>query len=728
MRGPVRLGPAVVLATLLLGGGAVSPLGGQEAAEPLKEEPGEPNSEPKPRFEAKVDVTATGREEDPLQVPIAVSALPGTDLEIFGIGDSTQLIGSIPGLSFSANALSPGRDLTFLVLRGVGADAQIEPSTATFVDNVYLPSLAFDMDFLEVERVEVLRGPQGALFGRNAQAGAIHLVTKEPSRQLRGKVRLGVDEFESARILATVGGPVASRASANFTGQFHDTDGFIENTTFDEPADARSEWALRGSLSFSLGEDWRAILRADGLEDRGDGYAPGVVDGCRCYEVSSEFRESFEAKSRGGSFHLFRDFGGTELSAITGLRRLSNSQPFDFDGTNEYIGNVHDLYTDQELLSQELRLRSSETGGERWSWLAGVYVFDETLFTLRRYSLPELDTVFAGIAVRQAVTTDRQGLALFGRAEISLGDRYELALGARYSRQEVDNLSDVDGRIPLIGFVLDFTSPAAATFEDFSPSVSFLMRWSDRLMTYATVSQGFKPGGFDIAPGAQLNVRPVDSETSTNFELGLKAESADRRLSGSGALYRVDLDDQQLQSVVVIDGVPFSALVNAGKSHTQGLELELAWDPVAQLGVELNVGYVETEFDEYVDASGFDRAGEPFAYTPELSGSLMVDFASALGPSNRTLRGYGRLRYVDDYFIGLDIPFGPRFDLDSYEILDVGLALDTERWGITLFADNLLDDYVPIRTWNAFFFAGDLEHRTTVLPPRRVGLTFDFRF
>jgi iron complex outermembrane receptor protein len=674
----------------------------------------------------EIVVTARLREERLEDVPVSISALTADELSDTRVENATDLLGRVPGLAMSSNIISAGRDLTFLTLRGVGADAQIEPSTAIYLDGVYLPNLAFDMAFLDLERVEVLRGPQGALFGRNAQAGAINLITRTPSAHFVGRLGAEIDDFESYKGRASLSGPLSDRVSAGFSGQYYDTEGFVTNEHFGVPADEHSEWAARMTLKATLSESWELLLRADGLENSGHGYTPGVLAGCDCYEVSSEIREPFAARAEGASLHLEGLFQDIQVTSVIAWRDLENSQPFDHDGTDIYLGNYHNLTMAQDIFSQELRF--SSTRGDKFSWLAGLYGFDDSISTDRNLFLPDLDTFLAGFTVRQIAITERRGGAVFGQANWRFTERTELTLGSRYSRQNVDNFSSDYGIIPLIGFEAGFTLDSEVTFEDFSPMASFLVQWTPHLMTYATVAQGFKAGGFDILPGIEATVLPVDSETTINFEIGFKASTPGRHASVSGAVFRVNIKDQQLQSVLLVDEIPYSALVNAGRSHTQGLELELSVRPTQAFNFHLSAGYTETEFEEYVDGAGVDRAGEPFAYTPKLTASLRADYTIPVRGDSAIVRAFAQLRHVGDYFIGTGAAFNPRFDLDSYELVDLALAYEADKWSLTLFADNLLDDYIPVRTWNVAGFANDAHYLDTVLAPRRVGLRLDYRF
>ncbi|MEX0300202.1 MAG: TonB-dependent receptor [Kordiimonas sp.] len=674
----------------------------------------------------EIMVTARKRDERLQDVPVSIAAITGPKLEQNGIENATDLYGSVPSLYFSSNTLSPGRDFQFLTIRGVGANSQLEPSTGTYIDGVYMPSLGFDLDFLDLARVEVLRGPQGTLFGRNAQGGALNIVTAKPAREFGGKVRVELDEFNSVNLSSSVDVPVSDDTLyLNFATQFSYTDGYIENTTLNTDADDWRKFAGRFSALYLPSDSVEVTFRLDGVSGKGHSAVPGVEAGCECYSVSSEFQEDQKVTNWGGSLHIVVDLDGMELTAITGYRDMQNIMPFDFDSSNTYVDNRHDLVTEQKILSQEIRLAS--TGDSSFSWLAGLYGYDESLLSDRRYSLLDLDTFFDDILNRQTVETDRKGWAVFGQATYTIADFIDITGGLRYSREKVENVSDVEFSVAPIGFFGAFLSEGKDTFSDVSPMGSIAFRWSEDVMTYFTVAKGFKGGGFDKAPAASQNVRAVDEETSINYEAGLKASLLDKKLIVDASVYKINIKGQQLQTVVLIDGVPFSAIDNAGESHSQGFELSLNTRLTENFTFTANAGYTDAEFDTYVDGSGVDRAGESFPYVPEWTVSMAAEYTTQVGDDlDLTLRG--SYRYVDNYVIGSGAAFDPQFNINSYDIFDAQITLSKDNWDLSLFAENLFDSYITTNRWNAFFFAGDSVHRDTIMSPRRVGVRAAFRF
>lgn len=692
----------------------------------------------------EIIVSARKRDETLLDVPVSVAAFSAIALEKQGIADINDVIGRTPGLYFSSSVASPVKDYIFLVIRGVGANSGGEPSAATFVDGVYSPSLGIDIGFLDLERVEVLRGPQGTLFGRNTQAGALNIVTRRPDEERRAKVAFEIDEFETYRAQGMVSGPVIDDSlfmsavldvassqgyATNEAVGAGAADALGQGKSFDTEANDYRSGAARTALRYLPSERVEIYAAADYSLKRGNDVAPGFRRGCDCYDTQSEFQLDYRFENAGAVFSVDMEFDAFTLTSITGARLLRTRAPFDFDGTSEFVGNIYDLRTKQTMLSEELRLTSSGSGPLQW--IGGLYLFDELHEQDRDFSFPDLDSVFAGMNVdAQVVENKRTGAAVFGQFSYQLSDTLELALGGRYSYEEVDNEADVDYQIPLIGFNVDFEDASSADFDQFTPMASLSYRPSDDLMLYLTYAHGFKAGGYQKNTATLESNIPFDSETSRNYEAGIKMRLANGRINVDASVYRIDLRDQQLQTIVEVGAgnVPVSAIDNAGKGFTQGFELSSSLLATSRLRIDANVGYVEAEYDEYFNDEGLDRSGDPFPYVPDWTARLGVEYRLPVADSGRDLLIYADYRYVGGYETGTATGIDPLFDIDAYDRLDLRLSLESDRWDFTVFAENLLDSYDVTHVWNAFFFADNALNYDQVLPPRRLGARLTYTF
>jgi iron complex outermembrane receptor protein len=696
----------------------------------------------------EIVVSARKREESLKDVPVSVAAFTSLDIEKGRIDDVTNLFGKVPGLYFSSNVLSPGKDFINLVIRGVGALTTGSPSTATFLDGVYMPALGFDTTFLDLERIEILRGPQGTLFGRNTEGGALNIVTRKPGDEFRAKVAFEVDEFNTFKVQGMVGGPLSDRVFINVAGEFTSTDGYLNAPTISAQladvtgtfekvaADSWRRFSGRVALRMLMSDNLEVNIAVDGSDRKGLDGLPGVPTGCNCYDVMSDFLIDNKYSNVGGSVTVDYSASWADITSITGYRKLKALLPFDFDGRGNIHNNVHDLQSNQQLMSEELRFTSNDdTSALRW--VAGVYGFKEDQNTSRRYSLLEIGA-FPGIVIDlQDQFINRKGYAFFGQASYALSDRLDLTVGTRYSWEKVASNFALDFRIldlfgPGADFRLATTDIDDDTFTGFTPMASLSFKLTDDVMTYFTYSRGFKAGGFPSAPTGASNIA-FKEEKSENFEIGAKASLLDHRLSVDLSVFYINLTNQQVATIVFINddpSLPVAATANAGKSRSKGFDLSVKAVPVEGLILDLSVGYVDATYLEYVDTVGKNRAGEAFPFVPKWTVSFGGEYTFEI-TEGYDLTLAASYRYVDDILSGAGVDVDFQFPIKSYNIIDAYIALRRDNWRFVVFADNLTDNYIETRIFNSFFVSSapdGLHPNSILLPPRRVGARLSLEF
>jgi len=405
----------------------------------------------------EVIVTARKREERLLDVPLSVEVIGGPDIAKQFIDNVSDLVGRVPNLYFSSNVLSPGKDFLNLVIRGVGAQGAGTPAVGTFVDGAYVPALAFDTDFMDVERVEVLRGPQGTLFGRNTEGGALSIVLRRPDADLRRSLAMTYDEFETVRAQATLTGPLSDTWFGALAGDIESSDGYLRNPVIaqhnggssrDADANDYRRFSGRGALRFKPSDVLDINVAADFSRHQGlDGY-PGVPRGTDDYVVRSEFQIDALYENYGGAATVEYQFVPFLMTSITGYRRVESSLPFDFDGSPEYTGNFHDLRTLQEIVSEEIRVTGYISGGS-FRWLAGVYAFSEIHDSDRAFALPQVTVFPSGVFLpADNQHLDREGIAVFADVTWTILDRIDVNAGIRFSREATDSNIKVDALVP----------------------------------------------------------------------------------------------------------------------------------------------------------------------------------------------------------------------------------------------------------------------------------------
>jgi iron complex outermembrane receptor protein len=708
----------------------------------------------------EVIVTARKREERLQDVPVSVAVLRAGEIELNRISNVTDAFGRIPGLYLSGNVLSPSRAYSKLNIRGIGTLSNTEPGVAVIVDGVYAPALSFDLDIIEVERIEVLRGPQGSLFGRNTEGGVINIVSRKPDDEFRAKGAFEVDDLVSYRAQGSLSGPLTARIFGSVALDFFSTDGYLKQAYLSQQspspapggptgtstrADDHDKIAGRAALVYRPNHAMQVYFSYDGYEQKGHDGLPGVpIDGqsslvptdCRCHLVDGEFQLDSEHSSDGASLTIDWYRPWADVTSIAGYRDLKSLSPYDGDGTSDKTGNIEVFSTRQRILSEELRIASKDPEA-RLQWLGGVYLFRQEQEIARDLQVSSPDwfgvAEFSGF---QRTILDRDGVAAFGQVSYIIAERLDLTLGGRWSYEDVT--VDLDTDIPFLDdmgnelFSIRGSRDEETDFSNFSPMASLAMRWSPVLMTYLTYAEGFKAGGFQSI-GTAGTTLPFDSEEALSVEVGLKAKLLDGRLSLNAAAFWIDLEDQQVDTIIFVGQVPDVGVANAAKSTSRGFDLELLAQPIEQLRLEAGVGYTDAEFDEYIDTSGTDRAGDPFPFTPEWTGFVSAEYTFAVG------RGLGltlaaNYRYVDQIISGSGNVPDYAFSIDAYDILDVRTTLAGDRWDMTIFFENVEDEWIEQRRHNSFFFgeggpaAGPQYENSIVLPPRTIGARFSVSF
>ncbi len=702
-----------------------------------------------------ITVTARKRAETLQDVPLAVTAIPGVELQAQSIQDSLDLIGRVPSLYVATGAINfPTTSHNQLTMRGVGFNAALEPAFGVFVDGMYEPHIAFDTAFLDADRVEVLRGPQGTLFGRNTQAGALNIVTRRPDENFRGRVEGEYADFESIRASGSVSGALSETVFASLSAQYARTDGYIDNVTLGRAQDPSRALTARGVLRWAPSDALDVRFVADASSREFNEIGRGVPLAAGRYESISDEESEDHAKTRGLQLNVdYRFNEHVTLTSITGYRYASNETSVDADGTpsaeGPWIVPATPPYTpapvgvqgatlevryDQDFRSQELRLAGSH---DNVDWLGGVYYFD-------RFTNDDTER-FLGIGVApptsalglyylQDFTEDRDGWAAFGQFSYRPVTRLELTIGGRYSEETVET-----GGVRTFYRSNGAVNPPvlrdlAQPFSNFSGMASIAYDFADDLNAYLTYSEGWKAGGVNRAPATASQVLPYGDEFSTTYELGVKSTFADRRLLINGAVFYIELQNQQFSGFVPVPGAtPVIVVSNAGESSVKGFELELMARPIERLELSAAIAYNDTELEEYVRVfsatNQFDMGGTNFEDVPERTASAQVLYETlanaALGGSLEFRLMYRYIGQVVTQDQGVGTNASSQLTLPSYDRWDGRISLvRDDGWRLTAFVNNIADsfDYVRRTTpaWSANIPYGQL-----VLPlePRQFGIS-----
>jgi iron complex outermembrane receptor protein len=713
-----------IFTTSLKLGGALAAL--TAAAMPIHAQGAQPVAEE----DDAITVTARRREENLQDVPIAISAYSGEQLEMEGALDITDIGDTTPNVTLEA---SRGTNSTLTAfIRGVGQQDPVggfEAGVGIYLDDVYLnrPQAAL-LDIYDVERIEVLRGPQGTLYGRNTIGGAIKYVTRrlsaDPTLRIRGTI--GTDE--QADLIVSGSAPLGTagfRAGASLARLSRD--GFGRNLTTGRDNYNRDIWAGRASVEFNNESNVFVRLQGDYTRDNSDprgGHRliPGLVSGTPVLADVYDSRGGLldpEQRVTAYGASLFAEVEPAEhwtLRSITAFRRDRSNTPIDFDALPAVDVDVPAVYRNQQS-SQELQVLYGNGG---FNALLGFYYLDansETIFDVR---LP------GGLAALTFGEVDTQTYAIFGEATYDFSPQWSLSLGGRYTWDERSAVIDRGvylggGGSPFFGgtgvrIANQSSFSGSATFEEFTPRASISFRPTSEHTIYASYARGFKGGGFDPrgvttacrnAAGALCNPQELfdfmsfDPETVTSYELGWRAQLFDRRLRFGLTAFHADYSDVQIPGSIgtVIGGIPtfIGITTNAARARFQGLELEGNAVLARSFGTDgdslnfgFSLGYINADFREYIDSRGIDVANRRrIQNTPEwtASGTLNYGMPAFGGTLNfMTTLSY---RSATQQF---ELAVAP-LDQSGYALWDAGITWRSadDRWTIGLHGRNLTD-------------------------------------
>ena len=590
-------------------------------------------------FVQHVQVTAARTGATDVQTtPLAITAVSGRTIEQLGIETVDDLVGVAPGVT----TIPSGGGNPLVSIRGIGTNSFVagaDPSSTMYLDGVYLgrPAMAA-IEFLNVDRIEVLRGPQGTLYGRNSVGGAINIVTRQPTNALEASARLTAGDYGKFRAEAAVGGPlVKNKVMGNAAFVRGSDDGFVRDLNHpDHPLGGENTWAGRGQLRLILGT--RTELLMSGDYGRFDGtplaYAKAILakpgftfnNPDSLWAVRTSHLAIGHNVQQGASTKLTVQLNAaTVLSSLTAYRTSSYRYFIDADSTELPIltGNVPD---DQRQASEELTVvrRSPRT-----TWIGGAFLYDD-----HNEGAVEVTTYPLGIQTRLFPKIDANARALFGQASYGLTRRVTLTGGTRYTHEQKD--LDNTGGVYRLGTA---TLADPATFYDYvdhtgsnawTPKGAIEVRLSADTFAYASATRGFKSGGFNTT--AHVSGRHFGPEFAWSYEGGLKHAMADGRVRANVAVFDNDYRDLQVLSFLAPGVFEIS---NAGAATIKGVEIETAVVPRRSVQLLANVSWLDARYDRYrarVTGLGelIDAAGKRLNNAPEWSGraSAIHQFAA----------------------------------------------------------------------------------------------------
>ncbi len=619
------------------------------------------------------EITISGRKRDEnLQdVPEAVTVFGFQQIENARIEGLRDFVDLTPNLivreTFRSNE-------TFLTMRGLSSAQGALPPVAFVIDGVQVGSNDFiNQDLIDIERIEVLKGPQGALYGLGAIAGAIVITTKDPGNELEAFAKASYGNANSYRVAGAISGPIVEdKLFARVSGYYRDTDGLIKNNfgqrvTGGDQMSGRAKLLYTGErLTFALRGAWTEgdgfCCHLDRLErDSNGNIAQGVdVDDINTPGISANIIGTDDTRFSDVSAKIDYEFDGVTATSITAYAEVRQAAFGDADYSSA-PAVLQDLAFNQDVFNQELRLVSNGDGPLQW--IVGGFYQDRS----EDQDVLVATEDFATTILLLDTTVKTKSWAAFAQADYDITDSLNALVALRYD--EVKFSGDIDANGP-------------QKFNEVQPKVQLSYHWTDNMLTYATYSTGFRPGG--IAQGVAF-----DNETTTNYEVGFKGTFLDRLLVVNAAVFHIDYANQQL-SFVVFDGATAQrGVVNIDSTDIDGMELELTARPVEGLDISMGIGVTDTTIVSLtaIDDILGDVSGAVGNRSPLVSPFTFNTSVTYTHPVAETfdLVVRGDYRRQGGYYFDLNNDVRTK----TADFFSGRIALEADTWSVALWGKNL---------------------------------------
>lgn len=732
-------------------------------------------AEESPDAAAKVEeivVTAQRRAQSIQDVANSIEAVAGDKLDELGQVGFEDYVTSIGGVGFTKSASGS----TKIGIRGVSAVTQNDYAVAATVSTVgvYVDDVPVqgngtlpDLNLYDLQRVEVLKGPQGTLYGDGAMGGAIKMILNEPNlAEFEGKAEATFLQSRNGdpgnRLRGVVNIPLVENVlAARIVGSTEDRKGWIDNVaTGEQGVNDTKSWSARASVLGQITDAFSIELLFLHDEQKQDGF-PEAVDYLGDLQTDLLENQFNHAKVDIYALTLKYDLGFAELSSVSSKfekyrvfssRFTSFAMPLVFGG---FASENFKFEDDEDTFSQEVRL--SSVNGETFKWTAGLFYRDRQRDVCGSYSSPDpqVPALFPvavpvcsflpdsgyNVALRKAAESYEQK-AVFGELNWTFLQDLELTLGARYFEEEV-GFTDAQYTFgPLAAFS---APPQTNRISNQDPLFKIGLGWSlnDDAMVYFNVAEGFRSGGANLGASGTTDPQKYaafDPDTLINYELGLKSSWMERRLTFNGALYFSDWSDvQAYANVPAAVALPSSSgtvslLTSAGDAQVKGVELLLSYRATEQLSVGLTSNYQETEFVRITPGANIANGSE-LPNAPDLTGSMFAEYQLPFSSGEF----FGRLdyRYVDSQRTVVELSVSPSgysdaaTVLSSYDVADFTFGFRKADWSATVFVNNLTDERYAVGLGNRFFNgtpATRNPNMRSVGEPRTMGVTIGYKF
>ncbi|WP_332764348.1 TonB-dependent receptor [Phenylobacterium sp.] len=712
----------------------------------------------------EVVVTAQKRSENLQDVPVSVTAFSGQSLTDRGVTNVIGLNNLAPGLRVSSGDAAANPKI---FIRGVGL-SDFNPNSSSgvgiYVDGVYVSSpLAQMAGFFDIGQIEILRGPQGTLYGRNTNGGAVNVTTRRPTQAFTAEAAAEYATYDAVNLTGAVGGGVIPGVLAvRAAGQLVDDGGYAYNRVTGNDLNETRYWALRLSALYTPTETIEALFQVNRFANRGDATQPqhralfpltpgatgsdgfctpafygtaqcsdafGYVDTDgedRALDANSEGKDKIDLF--GASAHITWELGPVSLVSVTAWS-WAHRNAFENTDANPYQMLEINYLARQRQFTQELRMQSNDPDA-RLKWVLGAYYMDETvkdastqdvLRDLRPFFPDGFSLADSVAAFSYPYTQSTKSYAAFGQADYQVTDRLTATVGLRYSADDksFDYRSQAEG-----GLIVLLTSQQDKTFSAWSGRLGLRYEVSDDVGVYATYNRGFKSGGFfgGLATTPEELI-PYDNETLDAFEIGLKSELLERRLRLNLSAFYYDYQDQQVFAQALRNGLTVLVLDNAANSEVYGAEIEATAKITRNLSIDAGLALLDATYGEYV-SQGDDFSGNRLPQSPKLTFNMAANYSHPL-PAGGELLGTVDAAYSSKVYF--DNSNADRLSQDGVWVVgaQAGWRSTDGRIEAGVFARNLFDETYVVSISNIDSLGEDL---LSLNRPRSLGAFLRYRY
>lgn len=691
----------------------------------------------------EIIVTAQKREQNLNEIGLSVTAFSGDDIKELGVFQPQDLSNHTPNLNIN-NAF--GNSIPNISIRGLGLNdyaVNNNPAVGMYTDEVYLVSpgmLSFQL--FDMERVEVLKGPQGTLYGRNTTAGAVNFISKKPSRDKNGYVSVGYGRFDRVDFEGAIGGALSSSISGRVAVQTtQQSKGHQFNRATGKDVGAVDRTSLRGLLNWEAADNLNLLLNIHWGKDESDTYLL-KLDNVGTPDDDIFFPGNpFNSAGRPDTFMNIESIGGSlavdwdvsdkiSLKSITAYEDYSRIHVEDRDGTSlQYLDG--DFNNKIKQFSQEIRLTYTE---ENILLITGIFYGQDDVETRDNFLAVDLVGALGFFSIGNQYQQETNSFAAFAHSEWTLGRGFNLTAGVRYTDEDKDFnnaftffTSAVDGVqvTPVVENMVFDPVNNAQKFSDLSGKVGLDYRGIESLLLYANISKGFKSGGFQ----GQLTFDPADlngfdKEEVLAYELGFKSQFLNHKMQLNASAFYYDYTDTQLYGSFFDSAVGILyGILNIGDSEIYGAEIDMLWRPIEELEVRLGLGFLDTEITSINNPDLPVQLGSDLPNSPSLNFNTFLKYEKNINDGH-SVGITVSANYKDK--TAYDIVRQPPETIEKgYWLVDlrVGINSIVSGWGAHIWVKNLAD-----KKYRSQVLRSSIGFGETYGLPRTYGVTFDYNF